>query len=110
MSKWGHGFLREILAKSGVWLDALSRQVRPIFFNQILLKGVNSFYNGEWDDSMESIKEQLRLLIEEGGKFTFNNFCFPHRHPREFGGEDSPEWLSCLSPLANRAMSILVSI
>jgi hypothetical protein len=43
---------------------------------------------------MESIKEQLRLLIEEGGKFTFNNFCFPHRHPREFGGEDSPEWLS----------------
>ena len=43
---------------------------------------------------MESIKEQLKMLIEEGGKFTFNNFCFPNRSRGEFGGEDSPEWLS----------------
>lgn len=37
---------------------------------------------------------QIQGLIEEGEKFTFKNFCYPHEQPSEWGGEDRPEWLA----------------
>lgn len=43
---------------------------------------------------MESIKEQIKVLVEEGEKFTFQNFCYPNRSGSQYGGEDTPEWLS----------------
>ncbi len=45
-------------------------------------------------EDMESIKEQIELLLKEGDKFTFTNFCYPNRSGREYGGEETPEWLS----------------
>lgn len=43
---------------------------------------------------MESLKEQIKLLIEEGQKFTFQTFCYPHPSGNQYGGEDTPDWLS----------------
>jgi predicted nucleotide-binding protein len=40
------------------------------------------------------ILNQIQGLIEEGAKFTFQNFCYPHEFPDKFGGEDKPEWLA----------------
>lgn len=37
---------------------------------------------------------QIQGLIEEGEKFTFQNFCYPHGLPGKYGGEDRPEWLA----------------
>ena len=37
---------------------------------------------------------QIQGLIDEGGKFTFQNFCYPHELPDQFCGEDIPEWLA----------------
>lgn len=43
---------------------------------------------------MESPLELLKRLIDEGEKFSFNNFCYPNKDGTEFGGDDSPEWLA----------------
>jgi len=43
---------------------------------------------------MESLKEQIKLLIEEGEKFTFQTFCYPNPSGNQYGGEDTPDWLS----------------
>src|SRR6266567_4543001 len=45
---------------------------------------------------MESSLERLKLLIEEGEKFTFENFSAQLNRIENstFGGEDSPEWLA----------------
>ncbi|MBL7072339.1 MAG: nucleotide-binding protein [Candidatus Omnitrophica bacterium] len=37
---------------------------------------------------------QIRSLLDEGEKFTFSNFCYPHNQPDRWGGEDKPEWLA----------------
>lgn len=37
---------------------------------------------------------QIQSLIEEGEKFTFQNFCYPHEESDVYGGEDRPEWLA----------------
>jgi len=37
---------------------------------------------------------QIQGLVEEGEKFTFQNFCYPYQLPGEYGGEDKPEWLA----------------
>ncbi len=43
---------------------------------------------------MENIQNQLMMLIEEGEKFTFSDFCLPNPSGREYGGADSPQWLA----------------
>ncbi len=43
---------------------------------------------------MDSQIAVLDHLIEEGNKFTFNNFCYPAiNYPGQYGGDDKPEWL-----------------
>ena len=43
---------------------------------------------------MESAIKQLEMLIEEGERFTFQNFCYPSEDGNEYGGEDTPGWLA----------------
>jgi predicted nucleotide-binding protein len=44
---------------------------------------------------MESPIELLKRLIDEGEKFNFQNFCYPHTdYPGKYGGDDTPEWLA----------------
>ena len=44
---------------------------------------------------MDSELDILKQLLEEGRGFTFQNFCYPNEYsPGEFGGEDTPEWLT----------------
>lgn len=43
---------------------------------------------------MDSNIDILRQLITEGEKFTFSNFCYPNESSREYGGDDTPEWLA----------------
>jgi predicted nucleotide-binding protein len=50
---------------------------------------------------MESIQKQLVMLIEEGEKFTFSNFCLPDPEGGEYGGPDSPQWLTWKTRSAN---------
>jgi len=42
---------------------------------------------------MDSRITQLEMLIEEGKKYTFHNFCFPNESGSQYGGTDKPEWL-----------------
>ncbi|MDR3715628.1 MAG: nucleotide-binding protein [Puia sp.] len=41
---------------------------------------------------MDSRITQLQKLLDQGGKFTFDNFCLPNPSGSNFGGPDSPEW------------------
>ena len=50
---------------------------------------------------MESIQKQLQMLIEEGEGFTFSNFCLPNTEGRQYGGPDSPQWLTWKTRSAN---------
>jgi predicted nucleotide-binding protein len=50
---------------------------------------------------MESIQKQLVMLIEEGEKFIFSNFCLPDPEGGEYGGPDSPQWLTWKTRSAN---------
>lgn len=43
---------------------------------------------------MDNDKEILRQLIDEGERFTFENFSYPHDFGRQYGGGDSPDWLA----------------
>ncbi len=43
---------------------------------------------------MDSNIDLLRQLIAEGEQFTFTNFCYRNESGREFGGEDTAEWLA----------------
>jgi predicted nucleotide-binding protein len=44
---------------------------------------------------MESPIDLLKRLIDEGEKFNFRNFCYPHDdYPGRYGGKDTPEWLA----------------
>jgi predicted nucleotide-binding protein len=43
---------------------------------------------------MDSRISQIERLLEEGQKFTFNNFCYPNESGTEYGGDDTPEWLA----------------
>jgi predicted nucleotide-binding protein len=43
---------------------------------------------------MESEKTKIQRLIEEGEKFTFENFCFRSKHGPEYAGRDTLEWLA----------------
>jgi len=43
---------------------------------------------------MDSRMEQLQALIEEGNKFTVDNFCFPSDDGTAYCGPDKPEWLT----------------
>ncbi|MBI4846302.1 MAG: nucleotide-binding protein [Candidatus Omnitrophica bacterium] len=36
---------------------------------------------------------QIQLLMIEGNKFTFQNFCYPHAPEGKYGGKDTPRWL-----------------
>ena len=56
---------------------------------------------------MESIQKQLMMLIEEGEKFTFSNFCLPHPMGKEYGGPDSPEWLTWKTRSTNLIKEII---
>jgi predicted nucleotide-binding protein len=56
---------------------------------------------------MESIQKQLMMLIEDGDKFTFLNFCLPHSAGRQYGGSDSPEWLTWKTRSANLIRQIV---
>lgn len=48
---------------------------------------------------------QIQELIDEGEKFTFSNFCYPHMN-RAYGGEDRPEWLTWKTRSLNLTMKI----
>lgn len=50
---------------------------------------------------MESVQRQLVMLIEEGEKFSFSNFCLPTPHGDQYGGPDTPEWLRWKTRCAN---------
>jgi hypothetical protein len=56
---------------------------------------------------MESIQRQLSMLIEEGDKFNFSNFCLPNPHGAQFGGPDSPQWLTWKTRSANLIRHLL---
>jgi predicted nucleotide-binding protein len=43
---------------------------------------------------MDSRISQLEQLLEEGRKFTFQNFCFRNESGHQYGGADTPEWLA----------------
>jgi predicted nucleotide-binding protein len=43
---------------------------------------------------MDSKIHQIETLIQEGEKFTFENFSVHDDHDRQFGGQDSPAWLT----------------
>lgn len=50
---------------------------------------------------MDSRISQIEQLLQEGKKFTFQNFCIPHESGDEFGGMDTPEWLAWKTRTAN---------
>lgn len=50
---------------------------------------------------MESVQRQLVMLIEEGEKFTFSNFCLPSPFGSQYGGPDTPQWLTWKTRSAN---------
>jgi len=43
---------------------------------------------------MESVQALLEQLIKAGEEFTFENFCQLNESGRQYGGEDTPEWLA----------------
>lgn len=42
----------------------------------------------------KKLLNQIQSLITLGEKFTRINFCYPHKNPKVYGGEDRPEWLT----------------
>jgi predicted nucleotide-binding protein len=56
---------------------------------------------------VESIQTQLTMLIEEGEKFMFSNFCLPNQAGREYGGPDTPKWLTWKTRSANLIRQIV---
>ena len=56
--------------------------------------------------TMDSRIAQIEQLIEEGEKFTPQNFCYPTEHGSEFGGGDTPEWLAWKTRVFNLAKSL----
>jgi predicted nucleotide-binding protein len=42
---------------------------------------------------MDNTYDELHGLIKEGNEFTFENFCYQNKSGKEYGGEDSHEWL-----------------
>jgi predicted nucleotide-binding protein len=57
---------------------------------------------------MDSKIATLDHLIEEGRKFTFENFCYPNTsYPGEFGGNDTAEWLEWKTRSINTVNKIM---
>ena len=56
---------------------------------------------------MESIQQQLIMLIEEGENFTFKNFCIPNPKGTQYGGPDSPQWLTWKTRSANLIQQVV---
>lgn len=50
---------------------------------------------------MNSTLDLLRQLAEEGKKFTVHNYCYSNESGREFGGQDTPEWMAWKSRTRN---------
>lgn len=50
---------------------------------------------------MNSNIDLLRQLIDEGKAFTIENYCYPNKSGREFGGDDTPEWMAWKTRVRN---------
>lgn len=56
-----------------------------------------------------ALLHQIQGLIEEGERFTYQNFCYPHEHYDQFAGEDRPEWLAWKTRSYNLVTQITAS-
>ena len=56
---------------------------------------------------MESIQNQLPMLIAEGEQFTFQNFCYPNPLGLQYGGEDTAEWIVWKTRSANAIRQVV---